>query len=96
MRLKVSMHVDGPWWDAGEKGHGRTVEGFLWNTVWKRGGLVAVVETVKGTAVYCGGLRGVYLEPCPAVLVSEVVENFEGEGIGGEFGGGRVDESGDG
>jgi hypothetical protein len=30
----------------------------------------------------------VHMELCPVVLVSEVVENFEREGNGGEFGGG--------
>jgi hypothetical protein len=29
-----------------------------------------------------------HMELCPVVLVPEIVENFEREGIGGEFSGG--------
>jgi hypothetical protein len=89
------MRVDRTRGKAGEKRNGWCLEGLGDGRTGKRAKSVGVVEVVDGSGIYRRGGREANPKVGPAVLVSEVVQNFKWERIGWELRSGRIDEGGE-
>lgn len=57
--------------------------------------ILVVFDVVDDSRVYREGWAGVDPKIGPAVLVSEVVKNFDREGMGGELSRGNADKGGE-